>query len=251
MRWQLRIPIIVFCIAIATGLVAVGQSCSNLNQGHLTLEKNFRQSGARTCFPGPGVSGSPKSVEQLVALINSLPRPVLLPCLIEALDRPLKMYASQSSASIQPASGLENPRLFIFSLPLIMTVTSDGAAATRMELSVLAPGNMLSTKAELEFPITGELTLEDPYVRVYTNNGTSCKTCHQNESLDPAVTTAAAYLSNSLKPLPASEVSLNFMQAQYSTCNPLNQPDRCLLLKMLFEDGRALRQDFPVGMQSQ
>ncbi len=249
MRWQLRVPIILICIGIATGMLMIGQSCSDLNNGRFVREEAAKQSG-RTCFPPAGVSGSPKSVEQVVALINALAPPVSLPCLVEALDRPLKIYASQSSASIQPSSGPDNPRFFIFSLPLIMTITTDGVGASRMEMSVLSAGNTLSTKAELQFPITSSLSVDAPYARVYSNNGTTCKSCHQNESLDSSVGAAAAYMSNALKPLAASEVDLNFVQAQYTACNPLNTPDRCLLLKMLFEGGHVVRQDFPVGMQS-
>jgi len=245
-----RSLIVLFLIGIATGVALTGQSCSRLNGGTFVIENPGKQN-SRACFPPPGVSGTPRSVEQVVALINSLPRPVSLACFLEALDRPLRMFASQSSASVQPASGPENPRYFIFSLPLIMTVTTDGPGATRMELSVLKPGNLLSTKAEIEFPVTTGLTADQPYARVFTGAGTSCSSCHQNESADPAVSSAAAFMSSALRPLGVSEVDLNFLENQYHLCNPLNSPDRCLVLRMLFGVGPVLRTDFPAGMQSQ
>lgn len=250
MNWLTRSFIVVFCIGIATGLALTGQSCSRLQGGTLTLERPVKNNG-RACFAQNGATGTPRSVEQVVALINSLPRPVTLPCFLEALDHPIHMFASQSSASAQPASGPENPRFFIFNLPLIMTVTTDGVGENKLLLSVLKPGNLLSTKAQIEFPVSGELTTEMPYTSAFSNGGTSCRACHQNESADPTVNVAAAFMSSALRPLAASEVDLNSMESQYQLCNPLQTPDRCLMLRVLFGTGPVLRTDFPAGMQSQ
>lgn len=251
MTWHWRLPIVVFCIGVATGVALAGQSCSRLSHGDFVLERQPAKNDTRACRPGPGASGSPRTVEQVVALVNSLPRPVSLACFLEALDRPLRMYASQSSASIQPSSGPENPRIFIFLQPLILTVTTDGPGAKRLEISSLKPGDNLSTKAELNFPVISELEPVTPYTNVYTNNGTSCRACHGLEVPDPAVTSAAAFISNALRPLPASEVDLNYLQQELLHCDPVAAPDRCLLLKILFGGVPNVRQDFPGGMITQ
>lgn len=245
----IRALLIGLCISLATGMALTGQSCSRLNGGSLTLERSSTLSG-RACAPPRGISGAPRSIEQVVALINSLPRPVTLACFLEALERPLHLYASQSSASVQPSSGPTDPRFFVFSLPLIMTVTTEGPGVDRLLMSVLQPGNAVSTKAELEFPIGSEVALELPFARVFTGSGTSCGSCHTNERPDPSVSAAAAYSSAAFKPLPTSEVSLSFLESQSQLCDPLQTPDRCLLLRVLFTTGPVLRADFPVGMVS-
>src|SRR5687768_2690122 len=48
------------------------------------------------CSAPSGVSASPRNVSALVELINSLPRPTSLPCLLETLQRPLEIYLTRS-----------------------------------------------------------------------------------------------------------------------------------------------------------
>lgn len=130
-----------------------------------------------------------------------------------------------------------------------MTVTTDGSGASRMEMSVLKGGNAVSTKSEILFPVVDVMSASDPYARVFAGPGTSCASCHSNEAPDPTISIAAAFVSTALRPLAASEVDLNFMRVQFSSCDPILTPDRCLLLRALFENRSVIRTDFPAGMQ--
>src|SRR5688572_16123159 len=79
------------------------------------------------CRAPEGVSGSPRSVDQTVELVNALPKPLSLACFVEALGRPLQLHATRSEISAQPAVGLRSPRIFLYFEPLIMTVVPAGA----------------------------------------------------------------------------------------------------------------------------
>lgn len=246
MKARARKSILIASLTAVTAFVLLGQACGK--GGSLTLARSSSSLGARACVLPAGVSGSPVSVEDVVAILNALPKPVSLPCFIESLDRPLRLFASQSSGSAQPSTGPDNPRFFLFSGLLIMTVTPDGPGANLLEMAVLKPGNTMSLKAELVFPITGAVSASAPYDRVRSGNGTSCRTCHTTEAVDPSIGFTLAYQSSAFRALPASEVTFAAARSQYDSCNPLAEPDRCELLKMIFGIGPAVRQDFPAGM---
>lgn len=246
MQARARKSLVLGALVMVTGFVLFGQACGS--GGSLTLTGGANSLAQKTCALPTGVSGSPASVEDVVSILNALPKPVSLPCFIESLDRPLRVFASQSSASAQPSTGPNNPRLFLFNGQLIMAVTSDGPGADLLEMSVLKPGNTMSTKAELQFPITGLVSAAAPYDRVRNGNGTSCRLCHTTEAVDTSVGFTSAYQSSAFRALPATEVPLASVRGQYETCNPLAEPDRCELLKMIFSVGPVIRQDFPAGM---
>ncbi len=203
----------------------------------------------RRCAPGPNVSGAPRSIEQVVDLINSLPKPVTVACFIESLDAPLKVFASNSVASLQRSSGPEDPRWFIFSLPLIMSVTSDGSGANLLEMGVLQPGNRRTLLGELRMPIQTQIKHALPYDRINEDFGTSCGFfCHQNEELDPRIPFAKAFVSKSIRASPDSEVTLDSLRGVLSRCKSPSASPRCELLTALLVTGRGQREDFPADM---
>ena len=61
--------------------------------------------------PDPALT-SPKTIEQAILLINSLPKPASVLCFIQALQKPLKIAGTYSNQSAQPAT--DSPRFFIF-----------------------------------------------------------------------------------------------------------------------------------------
>lgn len=246
MKSRARKPVLIVCLVAVTAFVILGQACGK--GGSLTMTGGAGSLGSRTCVLPAGVSGSPVSIEDVVSILNALPKPVSLPCFIESLDRPLRLFASQSSASAQPSTGANNPRFFLFSGPLIMTVTPDGPGANLLEMAVLRAGGTMSLKAELVFPITGPVSASAPYDQVRSGNGTSCRVCHTTESVDTSIAFTLAYQSSAFRALPATEVPFAAAKSQYTSCNPLSEPDRCELLKMIFGAGAAIRQDFPAGM---
>ena len=203
----------------------------------------------RRCAPGPGATGAPRSIEQAVDLINSLPKPVTVACFVESLDAPLKVYASNSVASLQRSSGPQDPRWFIFSLPLIMSVTSDGSGANLIEMGVLKPGNRRTVLGELRMPIQTEIKYALPYERILEDVGTSCGFfCHQNEELDPSIPFAKAFVSKAIRASADSEITLDSLRGVLSRCKSPSESPRCELLTAVLKTGRGQRQDFPPDM---
>ncbi len=209
---------------------------------------------ARRCAPGPNATGAPRSIEQVVDLINSLPKPVSVACFVESLDAPLKVFASNSVASLQLSTGPEDPRWFIFSLPLIISVTSDGPGAELLEMGVLQPGNRRTLLGELRMPVQTEIKHALPYERISEAHGTTCGFfCHQNEVRDPSIAFAQAFVSKAIRAAADSEVTLESLRGVLSRCKPPSgqpaQPSaRCELLQALLVTGRGQREDFPADM---
>jgi hypothetical protein len=203
----------------------------------------------RRCAPGPNATGAPRTIEQVVDLINSLPKPVTVACLVDSLDPPLKVFASNSVASLQLSTGPEDPRWFIFSLPLIISVTSDGPGAELLEMSVLQPGNRRALLGELRMPIRAEIKHALPYDRIRNGVGTTCGFfCHQNEERDPSIRFTEAFVSKSIRAAASSEVTLDFLRGVLSRCKSPTASARCELLHALLVTGRAQREDFPADM---
>ena len=245
---------------VTVGLISVGLAAALLvllhAQGRLRLPGLVSAPAAETrrCAPGPNVSGAPRSIEQVVDLINSLPKPVSVACFVESLDAPLKVFASNSVASLQLSTGPADPRWFIFSLPLIMSVTSDGPGADLLEMGVLQPGNRRTLLGELRMPIETEIKPALPYDRIGQDLGTTCGFfCHQNEQRDPSIHFAKAFVSKSIRAAADSEVTLDSLRGVLSRCKPSSgmpagTSARCDLLQALLVTGRGQREDFPADM---
>ena len=203
----------------------------------------------RRCAPGPNATGAPRTIAQVVDLVNSLPKPVTVACFVESLDRPLKVFASNSVASLQLSTGPEDPRWFIFSLPLIISVTSDGPGADLLEIGELQPGNRRTLLGELRLPIQTEITRALPFERIRSGEGTTCGFfCHQNEARDSRIQFAEAFVSKAIRAAPDSEVTLDFLRGVVSRCTSPTASLRCELLHTVLVAGRAQREDFPAGM---
>jgi hypothetical protein len=200
------------------------------------------------CVPGPGATGSPKNIEQLVDLINSLPKPVTIPCVIESLDRPLGFFATNSTTSLQLSTSADDPRFFIINLPLLISITSDGPGADLLEASVLHPGNKLSLKSEIHFPVSKNISYARPYERIRLGAGTNCGICHGGEARDPAITSTEAFASRAIQPFVDSEVTLARLRELQSECQPDANRKRCELLDAILEHGPVRRQEFPADM---
>ena len=242
-------------IAVLVGLICAGLVAALLTmlyaQGWLRAPSLASAHAAepRRCAPGPNATGAPRNIEQVVDLINSLPKPVSVACFVESLDAPLKVFASNSVASLQRSTGPEDPRWFIFSLPLIMSVTSDGSGANLLEMGVLKPGNRRTLLGELRMPVQAEIKHALPYDRILEDVGTSCGFfCHQNEERDPRIHLAQAFLSKSIRASPDSEVTLDSVRGVLSRCKSPSASPRCELLNALLVTGRAQREDFPADM---
>ncbi len=202
----------------------------------------------RPCAPPPGVSGRPGTIEDAVELINALPRPVTLPCFIDALDRPLRVSATRGSISAQPGVGARSPRFFIVSGALILSFALEGAGHDLLEFGALVSPNR-SLKGELAFPVEGDVSPQAAYDRIlYREDSTSCAFCHGDEQPAPSVPFANAYSSEALRPLREELVSIPSMRDERDACDPALEPSRCAMLDALFARDDLVIFDFPTSM---
>lgn len=223
-----------------------GQGCSEMGRVAL-YEAPSAPLGYTSCLPPPGVSGTPKTIEEAVTLINSLPRPVTISCFLNSLDRPLRMAATNNPISGQPAEGNRSPRIFINYDKLYISVVPAGLGEHLVEFSFMVSVDT-SIKAELEFPIFDQVTPQAPYDQVRFNSGTSCGVCHAGEVQTTSVPFATAFVSRALRPTDGSLVDLNALKSEVDICNDANEPHRCSILKSLFGRGAVLNQNFPADM---
>jgi len=192
----------------------------------------------RRCKPAPGASGSPNTIEEAVALANSLPFPVTAECFVEALDRPLGVEATRSENSVQPAMGERSPRIFLWTTDaLVLAIVIDGDKRNLVEFSQFITPRR-SVKAELLFPLEAPATVETALDRVRNPehpNITSCFVCHDNERDEPTIPGSRSSLA--LRPRPSSLVDVNTLLREHETCDQSTEPDRCRWLEALVSHG--------------
>jgi hypothetical protein len=199
----------------------------------------------RTCFPPDGHDGSPESMAEVVALLNALPKPVTVACLLETLDRPLGIEASDDNFSFQPAFGPANPRMFVFSGPLVITVVPKGSGSAVVEFSE-ARGPGRTVKGELPFPVVGEVPLAAPFDRVLdgSGGGTKCAVCHLSEAADNEIDFAEAYVSELLRPSRLHLVEIDAVRSQFEDCDRVAEPARCAVFDAIFAYGEVVHRPF-------
>ena len=198
----------------------------------------------KTCVPPRPELGRPRDVAQLVELIDALPRPVTIACVLESLERPLRIHATSSAFSAQPADGARSPRVFVFFEPLILSIVPDGDAAHLLEMSVVEE-DLRSLKGEIPFPIVGELPEDEAFTHVlYREGATTCGFCHAAER-PSAELGAPAFVSGVLRPPERERVPLEALRGEHDACDPDAEPDRCAILDGLFGWGEVRDGEFP------
>jgi hypothetical protein len=199
------------------------------------------------CAPAPGTTGSPSSITETVDLVNGLPKPVSLACFLEALDRPLRLVATQSLFSAQPAMGARSPRIFLFMEGIIYSVVPAGTAQNLLEMGeATSPGS--SIKAELEFPITENITLATAFERLPFGDITTCGVCHDGRV--PVVGIEGAFESEVLRPADPELVPLAELEAEGRSCDGELEPERCAMLGALFQHGEVIATEFPRSVRT-
>lgn len=202
------------------------------------------------CVSPAEVSASPASIEDSVALVNAMPRPLTLPCFLEALARPLQLNATRSEFSAQPAEGERSPRIFVSLGALTFSVVPEGIGASLLEIGEVRAEHR-SLKAELHFPVTKEVTPSEPYERVlFSEDLTACAFCHAAEVRDESVPGGNGYVSQALRPRPYERISLDSLRLEHEACDPGAEPDRCALLDALFGWGEVVEFEFPADMDT-
>lgn len=193
----------------------------------------------QTCFAPTGLE-HPRTIADLVTLLNVLPKPVSVGCLLQTLPRPLTIEASSDQMSFQPAFGPANPRILIHTELLTITVVPTGEGSNVVEMSELREADT-STKGELPFPITVAIQSGDPFVRVQDSaDATKCSVCHINETLDSSIQFERAFKSKVLRPLPQYVVPLEDVVYQFNRCDSTTDAKRCEILDGIFGYGEVV-----------
>lgn len=241
---------LILIFVLSTTALFFFNNCSAVNnneQSSVVLQSNnCDTSGA------PSSLRTPNTIDEVVQLINALPKPLTIDCFIKALQKPLQIYAVNNRFSAQPAVSLESPRIFIVNGQFTMSVVPAGMGYPYLEVSQYVSSS-LSIKGEFEFPILTQITPDTPYSSILDNSlaaiggSTSCRSCHSNEAVNASITTGLAYNSNIIRPDPTKRVLQSYMLYQSTICNSSNSnEDRCKMLKAIFQDGEAQDiTDFP------
>jgi hypothetical protein len=199
------------------------------------------------CAPAPGTTGSPSSIAETVDLINGLPKPVSLVCFLEALERPLRLVATRSFFSAQPAVGARSPRIFLFMDGIIQSIVPAGSARNLLEMGeATSPGS--SIKAELEFPISENITLATAFERLPLEGITTCGVCHDGRV--PVLGIEGAFESEVLRPDDRELVPLAALEGEARSCDAALEPERCAMLGALFQHGEVLATEFPLSVRT-
>lgn len=203
--------------------------------------------GLEPCAPAPGTTGSPSSIAATVDLVNGLPKPVSLACFLEALERPLRMVATRSFFSAQPAMGSRSPRIFLFMEGIIHSIVPEGSARNLLEMGeATSPGS--SIKAELEFPIIENITLATAFERLPLNDITTCGVCHDGRV--PVLGIEGAFESEVLRPVDRELVPLAELEGEARSCDRELEPERCAMLHALFQHGDVIGTEFPRSVRT-
>ena len=86
------------------------------------------------CVRPKTVITDPRTIEDVIRLLNEMPKPVSVACLIDVLERPLHVNATSNPFSGQPATSSKSPRIFLFlGKSLLVSVVPTGAGAEVVE----------------------------------------------------------------------------------------------------------------------
>lgn len=199
----------------------------------------------RRCKPAPGTTGSPRTIEEAVALANGLPFPVTAECYVEALDRPLQIEATKSRTSLQRAEGERSPRVFLWGADsLVTSIVLDGPARDLIEFGQFV-GPRRTIKGELEFPLAAPVSVAAALDRVRNREYpriTRCFVCHDREEDEPGVPGGRSSLA--LRPRPATLVDVATLRGELERCDREAEPARCRWLEALFGHGDVVRRAF-------
>lgn len=206
----------------------------------------------RTPTPGcrapAGVSNAPRTIAETVTLINALPKPLGLPCFLESLARPLQINASISLFSAQPSYGPRSPRIFLFQDATVMSIVPQGEGQPLLEFGEQRP-DFRSLKAEIKFPVVTQLGPSAPFDTLLFNPQiTTCGVCHAAEQQEAEISGMRTFVSQSLRPRPADQVSALSLSRELEICDWKLEPQRCAMLDGLMGWGEVTDRSFPPEM---
>ncbi len=192
--------------------------------------------------------GSPSTIDEIVQLLNALPGPVSVPCLVQALDRPLAINSTSGFVSAQPAESVHNPRIFIFTDGLALSIVPAGRGRDLLELGQYETPEE-SLKGELHMPVETPVTKDSLYGHLrYDENITVCGLCHREERLAPEAGHPNAYISSAFRPRESELVALEAVRSEHEGCDAAADPERCAIYSAIFDHGPVVHRDFADGL---
>ncbi len=226
----------------ALGLVFAFENCGVPGGADQSTDSSS-QAQLGVCALAPSSLRNPSSIDQVTQLINALPKPLSISCLIENLPAPLKVFAMNSALSAQPSVGINNPRIFIINGNLVLSVVPAGIGKNLLEYGQLINFSE-SVKAELTFPIPDGIPYSRPYSQIRSGVTTSCRSCHSSER-SVAGFSGDALASAVLRPDPFNRQTSARLRGIAAQCDKASDPYRCEMLNSIFIKGRAQDADFP------
>ena len=248
-----RASLAALCVcALSCSAPQGGESAYAASGASGTPDAGPSQPAARQHDPGcvapDGVSNAPQSIADTVALMNALPKPLTLPCFLQALARPLEINSTDSLFSAQPAQGKRSPRIFLFRDPNTMSIVPAGSGAPLLEFGEQRP-NYRSLKAQITFPVLGPLDPTAPFQDLaYNDQLTTCGLCHASEVEESTVSGVREFVSESFRPLASDFVAAADLANELSICDRAAEPDRCAMLDGLMGWGAVTDRAFPPEM---
>jgi hypothetical protein len=191
------------------------------------------------------VSQSITRIADVIALINGLPKPVTLDCVIASLRRPFALNATASVISAQPATSREKPRIFLQNEGLFLSVVPGAATLEFGETWQ----SLYSIKGELTFPIRENLSDNAPFVGIGpifsgSQNQTRCGApCHGTTLEYSKQGGVTIFASQIVRPNPALDIPLDELKAAWKNCSTPDDP-ACQLYDALFDEADPSRFDF-------
>lgn len=196
------------------------------------------------------MSGSPATIGDVVTLANAMlaarNEPLELSCFVASLQRPLALLPVLSPFSLQRGDGPQNPRVFLWTGDIAMSVVPSGSGRDLLELAEYTSPTR-SIKGEVAFPIRSPVARSTPYDRVLSttrDDGTICGGCHSGEEPAPQITDGRAFESVVFRPRQSEEVDLGYLKDQTRACDVAAEPQRCSLLTALFGHGDVTIRQF-------
>lgn len=197
------------------------------------------------CVRPKTISSDPQTIEDVIALLNKMPKPVTVPCLLDVLERPLHVNVTSNRFSGQPANGAKSPRIFLFvGQSLILSVVPTGDSSEIVEFGYKTDADH-SIKGELKFPVSADLTSDAAYTFILSkdNKTTLCSGCHFPEEEPPAGFATNAIVSRFVRPFNEYNVPLTTLETLNSQCKT-KKSDECALIQSIFAQGKVLPKDF-------
>lgn len=196
------------------------------------------------CKAPAGVNNDPRSIADFVKLVNALPKPTSVACVIDSLKGPFRVNATASAFSAQPAESRDIPRIFLFFKPLLISIVPAGEGGKVIELSDRTSPEG-SIKGEIPFPLNEQISMDYPYehIKAVGAEGTVCRNCHPGEVVAPAPYPPIAYVSQFVPAFHSHDVSAAEIETSAKRCLT-SKLRECQVLEALTSKGPLVQEEF-------